>query len=176
MHVIRSLDEIFRPIRDTIDDQFESLFVLQALARIALTVHRFAIVAKSIDESSNDGSILIRHSCEIAAGVLARIRVIFESPRYRSFELDPPTRPRFEDYLRACINRGPPSLSRYFFLYGLLDCAAQLARILPPFRMEPGFGDRMIRIVGSRREPSFRWKAVSHSGLSIVSLETYPSA
>ena len=65
------------------------------------------------------------------------------------------------ELVRAFVGRGPPDFSDYYYIYGLLDCASQLARILNNDLVPPEFKERMKRIILKSRDPSFRWKAVS---------------
>jgi hypothetical protein len=67
----------------------------------------------------------------------------------------------------AVAGRNAPSFNRYHFLYGLLDCSTQLARmLLPGLVPEPyaeqldRFQQRMVRIIENSAERSLRWKAV----------------
>ena len=67
----------------------------------------------------------------------------------------------------VAAGRNAPSFKGYHFLYGLLDCSTQLARMLLP-GMVPElyaeqldrFQQRMARIIENSKERSLRWKAV----------------
>lgn len=157
---IESLDEIFRSVGTSTANQFESLFGLQELSRIALSLNHFAIVLKASNQAPNSANILFQRSHQLASAVLRRVYDILNSEPYYQFETRGPSRPYLKALLLAHVNRGPPRLDKYFFLYGLLDCAAQVARILPPLMMEPDFGERMMQIIRLSSEPSYRWKAV----------------
>jgi hypothetical protein len=67
----------------------------------------------------------------------------------------------------AAAGRNAPSFNGYHFLYGLLDCSTQLARMLLPSMVpEPyaeqldRFQQRMAQIIENSKERSLRWKAV----------------
>ena len=68
---------------------------------------------------------------------------------------------------RAAAGRNATSFNKYHFLYGLLDCSTQLARMLLPGMVpEPyaeqldRFQQRMARIIENSKDRSLRWKAV----------------
>ncbi|KAH0565496.1 hypothetical protein GP486_001105 [Trichoglossum hirsutum] len=62
--------------------------------------------------------------------------------------------------LLAILNRGSPGLNKYFYFFGLLDCAAQLGRILDsddlPSEMKLG----MKKLFLESNVPQLRWKAI----------------
>jgi hypothetical protein len=58
------------------------------------------------------------------------------------------------------VNRGPPCFNDYYYLYGLLDCATQLGRILDETTVPLEFEERMREIVKKSKDASLRWKAV----------------
>jgi len=60
----------------------------------------------------------------------------------------------------AFVNRGPPCFNDYYYLYGLLDCATQLGRILYETAVPHEFEERMREIVKKSKDASLRWKAV----------------
>ena len=73
--------------------------------------------------------------------------------------------------LLAFFDRGPPCFSEYYYVYGLLDCATQLARILESGMVPLPFEQKMWKLIQSSRGPSLRWKAVcnpSPAGIHIV--------
>lgn len=53
-------------------------------------------------------------------------------------------------------------MDTYFYLYGLLDCATQLGRILPYDRVKDEFKNKMMAIIRRSEEESYQWKAVSY--------------
>jgi len=58
----------------------------------------------------------------------------------------------------ARLRRGPPLLNKWYFFYGLLDCAAQLARQLRPGQLPAAFLGRLERLMEETEFEEFRWK------------------
>lgn len=58
----------------------------------------------------------------------------------------------------ARLRRGPPLLNKWYFFYGLLDCAAQLARQLGPGQLPAAFLGRLKRLMEETEFEEIRWK------------------
>ncbi|KAL8717606.1 MAG: hypothetical protein Q9225_005160 [Loekoesia sp. 1 TL-2023] len=58
----------------------------------------------------------------------------------------------------AKLRLGPPSLNKWYFFYGLLDCAAQLARGLGPDWISARLLGMFARIMEESEFEEFRWK------------------
>ncbi|KAL8951014.1 MAG: hypothetical protein Q9222_002990 [Ikaeria aurantiellina] len=72
----------------------------------------------------------------------------------------PSRKDNYGNWPRARTRRGPPSMNKWYFFYGLLDCAKQLAGYL-----EPGhFSNDLILVLGRLLRTSdfeeFRWKVL----------------
>lgn len=139
------------------DERYATLFRLQEISRIALAFHRYARVSSichsPVEINISDASQT--DATRILKKILARLRM------YGRFEENVSRPPYKVDLFRAFLNRGPPHFSAYYYIYGLLDCAAQLARILDGDRIPQAFEHTMEQIIAKSKEPSFRWKAVS---------------
>ena len=97
---------------------------------------------------------------QIALATLDKVISIIIDDLSSRLETQAPPSP-FWEFILAFTGRGPPPLKLYFFLYGLLDCAAHLCRVIPNSALKGEFKDQMRRILRQGIEPSFRWKAVS---------------
>jgi hypothetical protein len=138
---------------------------LQELTRKTVALHLVAKVKEMSERIDENGkaiaSAALRSSLDLAAVILDQILVELE--KYDHFETT--TRPRSScwEYFRAILcDRGPPAMDTYFYLYGLLDCATQLSRILSYDRIKDEFKSKMMTIIRKSEEESYRWKAVSY--------------
>lgn len=67
---------------------------------------------------------------------------------------------RFDWILR--VSRLVPKLNKWYFTYGLLDCAIQLGRTFGPRMVVLDLQQTLHRLAFESIEEHFRWKAVSH--------------
>ncbi|KAL8825689.1 MAG: hypothetical protein Q9170_007696 [Blastenia crenularia] len=58
----------------------------------------------------------------------------------------------------ARLRQGPPSMNKWYFFYGLLDCAAQLARRLPSDQISTNLLKTFARIMEESEFEELRWK------------------
>lgn len=58
------------------------------------------------------------------------------------------------------LGLGPPSLNKWYFFYGLLDCAAQLLRYLQPEQVPIRLRRTFAEIVQKSEFEEFRWKII----------------
>ncbi|KAI9771280.1 MAG: hypothetical protein M1840_002250 [Geoglossum simile] len=142
-----TLDGTFRPLCEHPDRQFETLFGLQELTRVTLALYLYENVVGSSTTGPGD----------LAGWILKRILSVVKDDPFETTVSCPS--PRWE-YLLAYLNRGPPSADKYFYLYGLLDCATQLGRVIGRDRVPPQLIVRMEGIIENSTEDSFRWKAL----------------
>ena len=136
----------------------EAVFVLQELTRITLASDLYTKIVKS--SSSTAGrrrSDALDPPQALATEILERILCLLNDDYINENVYQPTT--TWERFL-AFFNRGPPCLGKYYYLYGLLDCATQLGRILENSMVPRSFAERMREIVQRSRDPSLRWKAV----------------
>lgn len=63
------------------------------------------------------------------------------------------------DRTRSFVRR-VPELNTWYFMYGLLDCAIQLAQAFGPSRVPSGLRRALQRLAYTSTEEHFRWKAV----------------
>jgi hypothetical protein len=118
-------------------------------------------MSERIDENGKAiASAALESSMDLAVAILDQILV--ELRRHNHFETTIRRRSSFGEYFHAIGNRGPPEMDIYFYLYGLLDCATQLGRILPCDRINDEFKSKMMTIIRRSNEESYRWKAVSY--------------
>lgn len=136
-----------------------TLFDLQTRTRIILASDRFTKVITRTADTSQDECDTPNSSQGEAVSVLKRILSILYT--YGPFEEDISYPARALEVLRAVTRRGPPGFSHYHYIYGLLDCATQLGRILDGGHVPQEFEERMKQVILRSRNPSFRWKAVS---------------
>ena len=142
------------------DSQYESLFAIQELTELTLALNRLAEALKGASKLLHNAENIHNDSQQFASEIISSIDRVIGSDTFRHFETDGSRRRSFLEYLDALTGHGPPAFDRYYFLYGLLDCVARLARILSLELMPPSLKTRMVQIATRSREPSFRWKAV----------------
>lgn len=149
------------------DNRYYDLVRLQGLTRIALALDFYSRIGAQSEESHKSEEKLHTKTLQcskIAADVaLQQILLVLNSKDNECFETDlrPPS--RFHEQLSAILDRGPGSLDKFHYFYGLLDCATQLASITDSERYPAGFQRRIRSIVARSRAANFRWKAVSVS-------------
>ena len=158
---VRQLDSIFRPLRLSPNQEYKALFLLQELTRKTAALHLVAKVKKMAERTDDKGkanaSAALESSMDLAVVILDQILVELNS----HFENTVRRRSSFGEYFLTICNRGPPAMDTYFYVYGLLDCATQLGRILPYNRINDEFKSKMMAIITTSEEESYRWKAVS---------------
>ncbi|KAI9861443.1 MAG: hypothetical protein M1813_005340 [Trichoglossum hirsutum] len=142
--LIEALDRAFRPLCESPDRRFEALFGLQELTRVTLALYLYQDVVGSSTTEPGD----------LARWILERILSIVKDDPFEKA-----VSPMWE-YLSALANIGPPSIDRYFYLYGLLDCATQLGKVVDSDRVPQPLILRMEEIIENSTEDSFRWKAL----------------
>ena len=142
------------------DSQYELLFAIQELTELTLALNRLAEALKEANQRLPNAEKILGRSQQFAAEILRSIDGAIGSDTFRQVEATGPRRRSFVDYFNAFTNSGPSAFDRYYFLFGLLDCAARLARISSLELMPASLKVRMMQIATRSGEPSFRWKAV----------------
>ena len=154
---IQTLSDVFTPLSDGRDERYEALFVLQEITRIILA---FDLCTEAVDNSPTTklGDIYALDPVQdLATWILERILSLLN--RFEQFERNVSHPAAAWQHFIAFFDRGPLRFGDYYYLYGLLDCATQLGKILE--EAPSPFEDRMREIVRSSKDPSLRWKAVS---------------
>lgn len=166
--MFRALDEAFKPLSETPNKNFEDLFTLQDLTRLTLasqvrlTVKRDSIV--TVQHRVTNYAQMLKYSPQDLAEWIFR-RILFTINRIGQPEKNTSSPPVKLDYVRAFMDRGPPSFDKYFYVYGLLDTASQLSRVIDPGKIPLDLELRMKNIIEQSKEASYRWKAVSSSSV-----------
>jgi hypothetical protein len=137
---------------------------LQELTRKTVALHLVAKVKKMSDRIDEKGKVIasaaLSTSLDLAAAILDQI--LAELKGHDQFETTIRRRSSLWDYFHVICDRGPPAMDTYFYLYGLLDCATQLSRILSYDQIKDEFKVKMMTIIRQSGEESYRWKAVSY--------------
>jgi hypothetical protein len=158
------LKNALRPLRRRPNGEYQVLFTLQQLTRKTVALHLVAKVKEMCERIDGSGkeiaSAALRSSLDLAAAILDQILVALN--QHNDFETTICPRSSLWEYCLAICDRGPPAMDTYFYLYGLLDCATQLGRILSYDRIQGKFKSRMMTIIRRSTEESYRWKAVSY--------------
>ena len=63
--------------------------------------------------------------------------------------------------LRSLLDLGPPALDRGYYLFGLLDCAVQLAGLIDLLKYRGSLVEKMTELVMTCNIAEYRWQAVS---------------
>jgi hypothetical protein len=170
---IRNLDESLqklgrRPAKNAVE-----LFALQGLTRrtIALGLHTRVIEEQGGAAVAMDSKLPQR----LSLWILEHILMVLNKTEMER-KASSPTH-LVKGFLAAAC-RNAPSFNEYHFLYGLLDCSTQLARILLPGMVPESylqqldrFQQKMVRIIENNNvDCSLRWKAVGIT-LAHISVE-----
>ena len=160
---MEDLDTALQPLWITPNKQYEALFTLQALARLATASYLVADVKTSCTDLDDIARGHAFKALDRSHGVVDLVlgKILTELKRDEAFERKFTHTLPHQDYLLVMLNRGPPNMDSYFYYYGLLDCATQLARIIPNSKITRELRLRMERIIWHSREDSYCWKAVS---------------
>ncbi|KAH0537561.1 hypothetical protein FGG08_005660 [Glutinoglossum americanum] len=131
--------------------RYQVLLGLQDLTRAAVAINLKAKLAKD--------DTLWAFSIKMARRTLRELlNTLGNAAELEATPLPSAAQGYWEQFL-AIVNRGSPGLNKYFYFYGLLDCAAQLGRILHPDELPAEMKLRMMRLLLGSKVPQFRWKA-----------------
>jgi len=152
--LITALDKSIQPLYQTPQQDYKIVFVLQELTRftLALDLHTKIYNSKLGDKTAS--------APKVAVWVLKKILESLD----KETQEDKVSQPKdaWKNFLAFWGNQ-PPRFSDYYYLYGLLDCATQLGRIIDRGMLPAGFEERMQKIIRNSIAPTLRWKAVSTS-------------
>jgi hypothetical protein len=156
---IRGLDESLQQLGARPDKHAKVLFALQGLTRrtIALGLHTKVIEGREWAVDSKLPQL-------VSLWILEDILMVLNET---DMEKDVSSPAYLVKDFYAAAGRNAPTFNEYHFLYGLLDCSTQLARMLfpgivPELYVEQldRFQQRMARIIENSKDRSLRWKAV----------------
>jgi hypothetical protein len=155
---VRQLDSVLQPLWRRPNEEYQALFTLQELTRKTMALHLVAKVTTMSERIGENGNVIaseaLESSLDLAAAILDQILV--ELTRHDDFEATIRRPSSFSEHFLAICDRGPPAMDPYFYLYGLLDCAAQLGRILSYDRIKDEFKNKMMTIIRRSEEESYR--------------------
>ena len=171
---MRQLDSILQPLWQHPKDEYQALFLLQELTRKTVALHLVAKVKKMSSRIDGNGKAIASLALESSMGLAVAVldQILVELKKHNRFETTIRRPSSIWEYFLAIRNRTTPAMDTYFYLYGLLDCATQLGRILPHDRIKDEFKSKMMAIIRGSEEESYRWKAVSYP---CSSLNIFPS-
>jgi hypothetical protein len=162
---LEDVDHALQPLCLIPNPQYQDLFEVQDLTRILTAFHFYCLVVSQSTEHgqgpASNSSPILDCSRNLANSTLGHILKLLDQNQDLEKTASPP--PPIWEQMLAFFNRGPPDFNRYFYLYGLLDCATQIARIIPLESVEKHLTSRMQLIIQSSKEPTYRWKAVGHT-------------
>jgi hypothetical protein len=128
------------------------------MTRITLAFDLYTKVVKSAPSDADRKRCYVLDSPQsLATWILERILSLLNDEQIEGNVCHPDI--AWQHFL-AFFNRGPPCFGDYYYLYGLLDCATQLGRILEKDMVPWLFVERMQKIIRKSKDPSLRWKAV----------------
>ncbi|KAI9751514.1 MAG: hypothetical protein M1815_001085 [Lichina confinis] len=154
--IVKVVDESLKPLWEAPDERYKNVFVVLLLTRVALALQLYADV--HLDREPAETSVARRSAQDVAARALDEILSLL--PASDALARISPPGDLWGDFL-AFLNRGPRDFDEYFYVYGLLDCATQLARIVQQSRIPAELQSRMRRVVvENRANLGFRWKAI----------------
>jgi len=152
--LITALDRSFQSLYQAPQERYKIVFVFQELTRfiLALDLH-----TKICDPALGDK---MTSAPKLAAWVLEKILESLDKETHEEKVSQP--NDAWTIFL-AFWGKTPPRFNDYYYLYGLLDCATQLGRIIDHGMLPAGFEERMQKIIRDSIDPTLRWKAVSTS-------------
>jgi hypothetical protein len=155
------LDRVLRPLWLNPDERHQDLFEVQELTRVLGASHLYGLKAQSeyAQETASNPSPILDYSRTLVRTTLDHVLMLLDQHPNFETKVTPPS-PYWEHFL-AFIKHGPPRFNTYFYLYGLFDCASQLARVVPLDVVGENLVSKMRLIIQNSKEPSYRWKAVS---------------
>ncbi|KAL8704700.1 MAG: hypothetical protein Q9201_002162 [Fulgogasparrea decipioides] len=149
-----NLQAVFRYADDVIGllpgrtDRYLNLPAIQELTRNAISVLATA------DTGNHDVEEL--ENVEMATDVVNLVQELLRI----HIRAIPSRRSDAWNWPLARFRRGPPLMNKWYFFYGLLDCAAQLARHLLPEQMPADLLGGLERLMNEADFEEFRWKVV----------------
>ncbi|KAI4188321.1 MAG: hypothetical protein LQ346_005333 [Caloplaca aetnensis] len=114
------------------------------------------------------------HAPEIAADATSDVNLVQELLDTH-FQDIPSKRSDQWNWPLARLRLGPPLMNKWGFFYGLLDCAAQLARYHGPEQLSPTLLRNLEQLLAESEFEEFRWK-VREITTSFNEQSTSPSA
>ena len=162
--IIQTLNDSFRPLCQVPKKRSDTIFVLQEITRITLAFDLYTKVVKSAPSADQPQHNALGSPRTLVKWILERILLLLSDEQIEENASHPATA---WNHFLAFFNRGPPCFSDYYYLYGLLDCATQLGRILEKAMLPSSFEEKMREIIQKSKDPSLRWKAVRISSLHV---------
>ena len=158
--LLENLKRILKPLPWSSGQQYPTMSSYQELARMIVSAHRIACELERdppYPEADTSGSV--NYAEELAIVFLEKILSILSKEPYEDFETKISAPSPFAEDFRAAFHPGPPKMNAYFFVYALLDCAAQVSRVLPFAKVPNHAKKKMLQVMRQSCEPSYRWKA-----------------
>ncbi|KAG9230140.1 hypothetical protein BJ875DRAFT_499399 [Amylocarpus encephaloides] len=154
--LLKALDNIFRPVRPAPRDCSVDVFVIQELTRIALALS----LKSQVSNASNRGTVEEYETSDgdkLASWILDTIYLLLED---YPIEEDVTRPAKVWNWFLAILKRKASGFSDYYYLYGLLDCAVQVGRIVEVEAIPTDLIQRVQTIIGKSVDSSIRWKAM----------------
>lgn len=156
LEILEGLGELSSLWR-TPQNKYKALWGLQEYTRLASSLHR-----ESADAINSEQ--MRRAATTIISALLAKVGEMLLTED----SLSPPRLRNQWPKTRAIIHLGPPDLDQGYYVYGLLDCAAQLATLGNPAMFPVQFVDKVMRLILENNIPEYRWKAVGSTLNSLL--------
>jgi hypothetical protein len=136
------------------------------MTRITLAFDLYTKVSKgALSDADRKRFYVLDSPQSLATWILERILSLLNDDQIEGNVYRPD---RARQHILAFFSHGPPCFGDYYYLYGLLDCATQLGRILEKDMVSSFFVERMRKIIRKSKDPSLRWKAVRIYSLVVL--------
>lgn len=156
--IIQVLNDSFRPLCRVPAERYNDFFVLQEMTRIAVAFKVRSNVLESVEITNSELiSTNLGLLSRLATSIMERLLLLLNNDLIEE-RVSQPTN-AWMNFL-AFANHGPPCFNDYYYLYGLLDCATQLGRIVDKNDVSLQFEERVRKIAKNCIDSSIRWKAV----------------
>ena len=148
LEILKGLGELSSLWR-TPQKKYKALWGLQEYTRLASSLHRESADAINAEQ-------MRRAATTIISALLAKVGEMLLTVD----SLSPPRLRNQWPKMRTMVRLGPPDLDQGYYVFGLLDCAAQLATLGNPGMFPVQFVNKVMSLILENNVPEYRWKAV----------------
>ena len=156
LEILEGLGELSSLWR-TPQNKYKALWGLQEYTRLASSLNRESADAINAEQMRTAATT-------ITSALLAKIGEMLLTED----SLSPPRLRNQWPKTRTTFRLGPPDLDQGYYVFGLLDCAAQLATLGSPGMFPVQFFDKVMSLILENNVPEYRWKAVGSTLNSLL--------
>ncbi|KAI9805098.1 MAG: hypothetical protein M1825_000932 [Sarcosagium campestre] len=159
---LSNLDSSLRPLWQDPNSDYQVLWNMQEVTRTVVALRLYAAIrdsaADTLLQADPVRSEMASSWSALATSVLEQLSLIISDQGSFEEDLSPPH--SFWQHILNTIQRGPAAFTKYFFVYGLLDCVAQICRFVKLEQIPESFRNRLIAVMNKSKDDAYRWKAL----------------